>query len=83
MLLGATYLGRRSVSCRGNSRGAPCSCPPVRTCTALYSSCKKGLLTTQKKWVDMLQTDEIKKELGKDSISALETMSANPNFKRK
>ena len=31
----------------------------------------------------MLHTDEIKKELGKDSISALETMSANPNFKRK
>ena len=30
----------------------------------------------------MLQTEEMKKEL-KEPMSALETMSANPNFKRK
>jgi len=43
----------------------------------------KKMHEVSKKWVEMLHTDEIKKELGKDSISALETMSANPNFKRK
>ena len=49
---------------------------PRVSCRALYNE------LFQKKWCDMLQTEEQKKE-SKDSMTALETMSANPNFRKK
>ena len=50
---------------------------PRVSCRALYN-----VYNFQKKWCDMLQTEEQKKE-SKDSMTALETMSANPNFRKK